>query len=508
MPQRIQAPDGTLVEFPDGMPDDQIAAVMRREYGGPDTRKTSQALGFMEGMFPVAQKVNRAGNPLDWAASAVGLDALDSRNQSRAVEGKVRNYFAQEEQTKRPGAIGKVAGGIVATVPAAMATRNPFIAGGIQGGMLSEADSAVDLAGDVALGGALNWAGGKALDAVADTIKPVIDPAVQRLKQAGVSLTPGMVRGGKAMAREDKAMSRPVVGDAIAAGRQKTLETFNIAAVDEALKPLGVKVPKGVRPGNDAIAFAKKQVSQAYDRVVPNLAVQLSGQQFAAKIAPAAQSLPKPQQQQLRQIISANLGNGRLAGQQLKNAQGEIRRLASSYGRSQAAAERELGRALAAVDDELTGAMMAQNPKWAPELQKANEAYRGYRIVADAASRADEGVANTGQLRQAVRRGDSTKNKDATARGKAFMQDFSRDARKVIPGRTPDSGTAGRQMAPNIFANVRGAADALAYNLDEGLQRFRLAPRPASARKAARTVRRAKPVAGGATVAIGSQARD
>lgn len=43
MPKRIQAPDGSVVEFPDNMSDQQIAAVMRREYGGPQGRSTPGA---------------------------------------------------------------------------------------------------------------------------------------------------------------------------------------------------------------------------------------------------------------------------------------------------------------------------------------------------------------------------------------------------------------------------------------------------------------------------------
>lgn len=465
------------------------------------TRKTSQTLGLMKGVARPLENLSRV-NPLNM------FDTERARATREEARKGMRNYFAEREQTERPGVVGEIAGNVLGTLPVALATRNPFIAGGAQGALLSEADSPLGVAGDAALGAGLNWAGGKVLDAAADAIKPAIDPAVQRLQAAGVKLTPGMVKGGRAMVKEDKMMSRPVVGDAIATGRQKTLETFNVAAVDEALKPLGVKVPKSVKAGNDAIDYAKREVSRAYDRIVPNLTVQINGQQFASTIAPRASSLPKAQQDQLRQIVSAQLGAGRLQGQPLKNAQGEIRRLASSYGRSQVAAERELGRALSAVDEELTRVMVAQNPKWAPELQKANEAYRGYRVVADAASRADEGVASTGQLRQAVRRGDFSKNKDATARGAAFMQDFARDARKVIPARTPDSGSAGRLQAGNLFAQVRGALDRAAYGVDEAVQNLRLAPRPAGARKAARTVRRLKPPAGAVAVAAGSQRRE
>lgn len=500
MPQRIQAPDGSIVEFPDGMNDGQIASVMRREYGGPDTRKASQSLGFMKGVakpLSVGEKVN----PLNlFDPGGYGERSNAQRDAS------MNSYFAKREETQRPGVVGEIAGNIVGTIPATLATRNPFVAGGLQGAMLSDAKTPMGLAGDVAMGAGLNWAGGKVMDAVGDVIRPVIAPSVRRLNQAGVKLTPGMVRGGKAMVREDKRMSKPVVGDVIAAGRQKTIETFNTATANRALAPIGVRIPARVQPGNDTIAFAKKTLRDAYDDVVPKMAVRLDGKAFVTKLAPSAANLEGPQRKQLTALISQHLKNGQLSGQALKDAHGELRRLASSYGRDQSAANRELGKVLGEASDDLMEAMLAQNPALAPRLAKVNEAYRGYKIAAGAAKGADEGIFTTGQLRQAVVRGDRSKDKDAAARGVAFMQDFSRDARKVIPAKAPNpSGTAAHVQAGNIFANIKGAGDALAYNVDEAFQRFRLAARPAGARKAARTVRRLKGPAGGAAVAASSQ---
>lgn len=508
MPQRIQAPDGSIVEFPDGMSDDQIVSVMRREYGGKDARPASQGLGFARG---VTRPLDNAAMALESGAKAIGVPTDRINNifgMPSAAQAADQRQRAFDEAPERPALAGEVAGGIVGTIPLMRVSKNPFVQGGLQGAAMTDSRDAKGVAMDAAGGAVLNWAGGKAVDAVADAIKPVIDPAVRRLKEAGVRLTPGMVRGGKAMAREDKLVSRPVVGDAVVAGRQATQRTFNTAAVNEVLKPLGKKVPSAVRPGNDAVAYAKDEISRAYDTVIPNLSVRISGQQFAQNIMPAAQSLGTAQRKRLQQIVSAQLGNGQLQGQALKKAQGEIRRLAGTFRRSQSADDQLLGQALGAVDDELTSAMIAQNPRWAPELQKVNEAYRNYRIVADAASRADDGLIGTGQLKQAARRGDFSKSKDATARGQGPMSQFVGDARQVIPSRTPDSGTAGRMQAANLFAQIGGAAPRLAYGMDDVYQQFRLAPRPQSADRAARVVRRLKgPVSAGA-VALPYQSRD
>jgi hypothetical protein len=470
-------------------------------FGAPaKPKKTSQGLGFIEGVKTVLDKA--PPSPLDF------IPGLDSRPQRAKARAGTEAYIRGREQTQRPGTAGKITGQVVATLPVAAITRNPFAAGAIQGALTSEAKNPEGLAIDTLAGGALGHFGGKAVDAVADFIKPAISPAVRALNDAGVKLTPGMIKGGKAMVREDKAMSRPGIGGRIAAGREATQETFNTATVNQALTPLGVKVPPNIKAGHDAVSYAHDAVSQAYDRVVPNLAVKLDVRALAGRIQPAAATLPKPQQQQLQTILTNTIGQGNLAGRGLKQAQGELRRLASVYSRDPAAPSQELGRVLREVDDHLTSAMMAQNPKWAPELQKVNKAFRGMAIVEDAASRADGGVINTQQLKQSVRRGDFSRRKASTAQGKSFMQDFSEAARDVIPSRTPNSGTADRLNAGNLFAQARGAVDALGYEVDNIFQQGRLAPRPAAAGRVAQGVKRLKgPVTAGA-VAASRQPRD
>jgi hypothetical protein len=492
MPTRVQAPDGSIVEFPDGMGDEQIVAVMRREYGGPDTRPKSQALGFFKGAM---KPLDNAAMALENTAQRFGVptDRInDALGMPSAVEATEQRQRAIARSPNRPAVAGEIAGNIFGTVPAMAVSKNPIVQGAAAGALLTDNRNPFGIGVDAAMGAGLSWGAGKVIDGVSDVIAPAIDPAVRRLKDAGVRLTPGMVKGGKAMTREDKLLSRPVVGGAVASARQQTQTTFNTAAVNEALKPLGKKVPSAVRPGFDALDYAKGEISRAYDTVIPNLSVQINGQQFAQNIAPVARNLKPAEQKQLRQIVSNELGNGQLAGDALKRAQSQVRRLAGKFSRSQDANQQMLGEALRAVDDELTGAMLAQNPQFAPQLQRVNEAYRGYRIVADAAGRADDGLINTNQLKQAVRRGDFSKSKDQSARKKAFMQEFANDARTVIPAKTPDSGTAGRLMAANPFAYVGGAKDALQFNASDMIQQFRLAPRPAAAAPAARAVRRLK----------------
>jgi hypothetical protein len=271
---------------------------------------------------------------------------------------------------------------------------------------------------------------------------------------------------------------------------------------------LGVKIPPNVRPGHDAVDKAARAVSAEYERVIPNLRVTINGPQFAQAITPAAQALKPAEQKELQRLLSLHLGKGKLQGQALKDAQGELRRLAGVYKRSQNANERLLGFALDDADDALTSSMIQQNPAWAPQLQKVNTAYRGLKIVEDAASRADEGLISTGQLKQSVRRADRSKGKSQTARGNAFMQEFSEDARAVIPARTPDSGTAGRNFSGNIFNDLDGLMKLGGFKTSQVLTQARLIPRPLVVQKAGAGVRRLRAPAGAAAVATAQGSRN
>jgi hypothetical protein len=443
-------------------------------------RPTSQALGFDEGL---TRPIDNMATAMDKGLSAVGIpmakiERFFGEKPTADINAEHQAQFREQERTRKPGAVGSFAGSALGTAPATLYTRNPVVAGGLQGALMSKGKTAGDVALDTGEGALFSYLGGKAVNALAHWVKPVVDPAVKALKEAGVELTPGMVNGAKRMAQEDRAVSRPVVGGAIAADRQATLVTFNTATANRILEPLGVKVPAAVKPGFDTVGFAHDTVSDAYDKVIPKLSVALDPQAFVAKIVPAAQNLKTAQREHLQQIISNQLGNGQLQGRALKNAQGELRRLAGTFVKDPNADNQELGRALWHVDDELSAQMMAQNPKYAPDLQKANQAFRGLAILEDAASRADNGVVNTGGLKQAVRRADPSRRKADSGRGLAFLQDWSNTARNIIPAITPDSGTAGRVQSGNILANVKGVADLVGYRANKALDRLTLAKRP------------------------------
>lgn len=466
MPQRILAPDGGFVEFPDGMGDDQIAAVMRREYGGPELRN-DQYQGFQKGVAKVganlAPLLTVLGNP------SVGWAMRVRRTLQPQIDA------AMAAQGKQPGQAGEQLGTFVASAPT-MFMGGPATSGAISGYATSDAEDPLGKMKDAAVGALGGKILGGVVGKVADTVAPVIRPAVARLNRAGVRLTPGQIRGGKAMLREDKAMSRPGVGEDILSGRIASLEDANRAFADQVLEPLQQSLPRGVRAGVEAIDHAHKAVSKAYEAVVPKLSVK-PDPRFVAGLRRVYQDvtkLPDAQQAQFNSILkSVRFGQGGvLSGRQLQSALSDLGRLRRAYGGSAVASERELGQTLSGLRDELMGMTMRQNPSHAPALQAADAAFRRLAIVENAASKADEGIASTAQMRQAVRQADPSRRKAAMARGKAPMQDFVRDVREVTPGRTPSSGTADRQMAASLPARISGQAARAGYAADRALTDF------------------------------------
>lgn len=180
------------------------------------------------------QEVTRATNNVYSALGLGGTSREDRENQM------LRAHLAGTE----PGAVGGVAGGIIGTYPYVFATRNPYIGGAIAGGVNTKEDDIEGVAKDATIGAAA----GRLIDMggnfIGTTIAPRLKEGVNRLLNAGVKLTPGQMAGGPAQRIEDAATSIPIAGDMISAAQKRSQESFNTAAINEAVEPGGVRLDK------------------------------------------------------------------------------------------------------------------------------------------------------------------------------------------------------------------------------------------------------------------------
>ncbi len=429
----------------------------------PQHPQVSQWQGFKEGLQTVADNLEPIASVLPFSAGGtMQRRQLNDLNQQGIDEAHAQGIEG--------GEAGKFFGKLAGSAPLAVLPGvGPALGGGLMGYAGSEGDTLGDKAIEAGLGAVGGKVGGAVVNKLTDAIAPVISPAVRRLADQGVKLTPGQMRGPAAIAAEDKMASRPFVGDAIREGREKFLQSVNIAAVDEALAPLGIKLPAGMPAGHEAVAFAQDVVSAAYEKVVPQLAVR-ADPRLAVSLRDVYTStvskLPKAQQAQFQSILNGvNFGQGgQLSGRQLQTAVSDLGRLARTYSTSATAAERELGRAVSGVKSAMDDLMVRQNPAAAPVLKATNDAWKRLTVVENAASRADDGVASTAQIRQAARAGDQSRRKRATAAGRAGpMQQFAKDVREVGAATIGNSGTADRLMQLNPISNALGGAGLIGY---------------------------------------------
>jgi hypothetical protein len=317
-------------------------------------------------------------------------------------------------------------------------------------------------------------AGRAVVKGVSRVMKPHVQPVIRRLTGAGVTLTPGQIGGqGGFLGRiakgfEDRLAGLPVVGEMVNNGRRVAVEQLNRAAIDESLVPIGAKLPDSVTTGHDAIAWAQKQVSNAYDAALSPLQAQVDTglQQGLAAVNAAKLNLPKAQQEAFDSIAKQEIApfipaNGQFNGEQIQAIKQTLDGHISSFSRG-SPSDRLIVKPLEDARDEFMAFARRSDPTNAAAYDAADDAFANFVRVERAAANAKGGVFSPEQLRTAVRQSDRSARKRGTAAGNARMQDLSEAASRVLPSSVPDSGTAGRLMLPALAG--AGAAGGYAYD--------------------------------------------
>lgn len=510
----VQGPDGKIydVQGPEGATADQLAQVIqqskpvgndvtysspgmdvRLHYDGPPVDAPSGGIGggVLMGMRdPIdagAQMLRRAvpdsvGTAVDSAgqwlhdlglpiAPTHGVQGVDN-----LVNGVNAGYEANRADAGRSGFdLARMGGNVIGAAPivaasgGALGAGAPLAArlglGAAQGGLLGEfspvvgAENQQNFADEKTKQGLLGGVLGGATPVVTGILGRAISPVASRagsdartLMDAGVTLTPGQLGGGTARALEDKAMSVPLAGDAIAAARRSGVDQLNRAVYSRVLSPIGGATTK---IGRGAVDDVSNQVSQAYDDVLKN--VQFSPDnalmQDLTNVMSVAKGLPDAERNSLMATIQKEvvdpLSMGRAVdGQTFKDIESQLGQRALKFARSTDVHQQDVGDALREAQGAVRRALVRQNPQAADRLSAINQSFSMLTRLQNAASRvgATDGVFTPAQLSSAVRSGDLTVRKNAYARGNALMQDLSDAARNVMGPGVPDSGTAGRSM--------------------------------------------------------------
>jgi hypothetical protein len=292
-------------------------------------------------------------------------------------------------------------------------------------------------------------------------LKGVQSPAVQRLMGQGVTPTAGQILGGGWKKTEDALESIPVLGSAIGSARQRTNKQLNTAAYNRALNPIG-ETAKGVPTGAEGIAHVSDKLGSVYNKLLDKVILKPDAQildDVVALISEAAPLIGKEAASVLESIIDVKLINRLpddvpLSGKQLKIIESDLGKLATIYGKG-GASDQIIGDAISKAQAALRNALVRSNPDQAAELNAINTGYANYARLRYAGHQPGAEL-KTGftpaQLRAAVRAKDESVARGDFARGRALMQDLSTDAREVMGGNLPTSGTAERSMLAAILA--------------------------------------------------------
>lgn len=433
--------------------------------------QTDQGLGFYQGLM---KPFDNAATWLKEGADRIGIgqaiDALGNKlglpSLEQANAGHQAYIQGQEAQGKTPGGLGKFAGEVVGTVPVALATKNPWIAGGASGALTT--DNPNDLK-QVVTDAVIGAGGGKIAHAVtgaaASVIAPQVSKAVQTLSDLGVKLTPGQIMGGALKRLEDGATSVPFLGDLVKNAQRRSAVSLNTAVInDRVLGPLGKQLPANIT-GREAVDFADNAVSDAYERILPGLTLK-GDQPLADGVTDAMRAvneLPPERASQVETIIKNTVGrrfgsSWTMTGESFKEADAKLGQLAREYGASADPEQRKMAGIFRDVQGQMRDALVRSNPAQAPALNSINQAFANLVRVEGAAGSAGAkgGVFTANQLASAVRRFDPSVRKKSYATGKALLQDVSDPASEVLPQSVPDSGTPYRTLGAYLLGGGLG----------------------------------------------------
>lgn len=385
--------------------------------------------------------------------------------------------------------------------------------GGIQGAGMSQSQE--DLMSDIAGGTALGGAFGGTLGTIGAAIAPKVQPGARMLQREGVQLTPGAAFGGQTQALEQAAESVPVLGRVIQSARRESMESFNRAAFNRALKQIDntLQVPKDL-PTRQAADFTASVISKEYDDIYPQVKLELdknlTNQLNAIKSRYTKGKIGEENYQQLTNRIDEiknSFGGAPLIGARIKALKQELATDAAKYQQT-TGGQNLLADAFNDLEDSFMKSIRLQNPDFASRLKKTDAAYANYKRAESAAvaGRGTEGIFTPLQLETAVRQADKSKGKSQYARGKALMQDLAATGTDILGQKIPDSGTANRIGVAGLLTGAAYALNpkaaipaALASSLYtrpgmEYLTPLLTAPRPALIERAAPAVRGALPL--------------
>jgi len=478
MPTYVQV-GKDVIEFPDGMSDEQIAQAISGSTPQVAPPSSGFAMGLKDPITGVAQMLPRAlagitslgGTTPNPVSQFFSQEAKRVDEMAKAEE---QAYQAQRQAQGDSGFdVARLGGNILnpaSLVPAARIAQlararglSPVAqaaAGGAVGGAMQPATGegtfGEQKTEQVALGAVTGPIGEKVVAGAGRVLNPLVSKAEKTMRDLGITPTTGQTLGGQFKTIEEFAQNLPLIGSSIENARQRVLFDFNKGVINKALQKVDDKLPAEVI-GRDAIAYASDEISKKYDDVLSKMSFDLDFSTTSNILGALSKSksLSSDQRTQvsetLNDIVFGKFAGQKIDGQTYKGIESDLRKKASNYANSATASEREVGEALTDVLGVLKKELYFQNPKQTSKLRRIDSAYSDLSVinVAAANSGADNGVFTPKQFSTAVRQQDQTRRKTSFAKGRAKGQEVS-DAAVQVLGDTARSTLEGRIAASTL----------------------------------------------------------
>jgi hypothetical protein len=472
MPQQIEVPGMGVVEFPDGMSDDAIAAALKQSMPPQpnvmqDVAKSAGS-GFVKGVSGLVglpdlmQRGVRAG--MDYLTGTTRQDmpvsALPSaQTVQSSIEQNVTGELHKPETKAGQYAqtVGEFGPGIFAG-PGGIARRGlaQVLAPGVASEAAGQATTGTAAEPYARFGGAV--AGSMAPGALARALNPM-RPSVERnaagnvLRQEGITPTAGQETGSPLL----RALESP-----FGANPEPQLEALTAAAMRRTGEAGGRASRENVdnmftRLGNEFDGLAARNTAAVDQQLVQDLGQAVGGYNnlvSAPNRAPVINNY-------LQEIYNAARTNGgAIPGATYQSLRSRMEATArSARGNEVSIAIREMREAL---DDAMERSIAAMNPGDLGAWQQVRTQYRNALVVERAATSGGENVAQglltPGKLSQAVT---STHGRRNRARGQGDFSELS-DAADALLRPLPNSGTPVRAAAAAIPTAVGSGLGALA----------------------------------------------
>lgn len=297
-------------------------------------------------------------------------------------------------------------------------------------------------------GGVVGGAVGGALAGAGQKYMPVLQEGAKSMLKRGYPLTAGQAYGGKIGSIEQK-ISTPFLQESIQEARRRPQQMFVRETIDEALKPLNIKVPEGMT-GETAVDFAEDALSEAYENVVPkakfNTVIPTSKIEKILKQAVDDKVFDADDLKKFRKKLNESytrfMRNENAGGKAFKTAESKIsKQIKSAYQRADETEIRIFREIQEAIRDEFA----KQNPDL-PDLQAVNKAYRNMRPIVKLS---DQKAASGGEFTPAALVKAETKGRARTS--PEVIR--AREARDILGNPVPDSGTEGRRAVTGFLEN-------------------------------------------------------